>query len=104
MEMANSYIKMLLLPTRGTCNCLQNRVGFFFFLWGGGGGGVGGGHEQGARETPDGKDARKITPVLQAPDRLPSELARAPRSLRACIRTAKTKQKTKKGLFLRVEL
>ena len=73
MEMANSYIKMLLLPTRGTCNCLQNRVGFlfyfilFFFFWGGGGG-----HEQGARETPDGKGARKITPVLQAPDRLPS--------------------------------
>ena len=68
MEMANSYIKMLLLPTRGTCNCLQNRVGFFFFFGGGGGGG----HEQGARETPDGKGARKITPVLQAPDRLPS--------------------------------
>ena len=43
MEMANSYIKMLLLPTRGTCNCLQNRVGFLFyfilfFFFGGGGG------------------------------------------------------------------
>ena len=41
MEMANSYIKMLLLPTRGTCNCLQNRVGFlFYFFFGGGGGGT----------------------------------------------------------------
>ena len=69
MEMANSYIKMLLLPTRGTCNCLQNRVGFFFFFFFFFGGG---GHEQGARETPDRKGARKITPVLQAPDRLPS--------------------------------
>ena len=57
MEMANSYIKMLLLPTRGICNCLQNRVGFFFL--------GGGGHEQGARETPDGKGARKITPFCR---------------------------------------
>ena len=29
IEIANSYIKMLLSPTRGTCDCLQNRQVFF---------------------------------------------------------------------------
>ena len=64
IEIANSYIKMLPLPTRGTCNSLQNRRFFFFF---------GVCHTSEEREKRlTGKGARKITPVLQAPDRLQS--------------------------------
>ena len=63
IEIANSYIKMLQLPTRGTCNSLQNRRVFFF--------GVCHTSEE-RKKRPTGKGARKITPVLEAPERLQS--------------------------------